>query len=418
MNQTDRPPAHPVLQLIEFRLLLAAVSFSTLAARALAVVIGFQIWELTRSKMALGMLGLVEAIPALSLALFGGHVADRNDRRRIVLITQTVSVGCALLFAAIALNPHSRGIPLLYAVIFMAGVARGFADPAAAAFEAQVVPRALYVPASAWLSSAWMACAIVGPAVAGFSYDLLGVSRTYLLIAGLFAASQACIFLIAPKPRPVPPRGESIADSIAFGVRYVLRNQVLVGSMSLDLFAVLFGGAIAILPVFATDILHVGPRGLGFLNAAPSAGALIVTLWSTGHPPVRNAGRNLLLCVAGFGVAMIVFAFSTSFLLSLAALAAAGAFDGVSVVIRRAIVRLLSPEQMRGRISAVSSIFIGSSNELGAFESGVAASLLGTVRSVWLGGVATLLVVAVTAALAPQLRALHLDPEKVKPPET
>ncbi len=417
MNKTERPPAHPVLQLTEFRLLLAAVSFSTLAARALAVVIGFQIWEITHSTKALGMLGLVEAVPALSLALFGGHVADRKDRRRIVLITQFVSVACAFLFAAISLDPHARGLPLLYAVIFMAGVARGFADPAAAAFEAQVVPRELYVPASAWLSSAWMACAIAGPALAGFSYGALGVPRTYLLIACLFAAALACVFFIAPKPRPTPPEGESVWESIAFGIRYVVTNQILVGSMSLDLFAVLFGGAIAILPVFATDILHVGPRGLGFLNAAPSAGALLVTLWSTRRPPVRNAGRNLLLCVAGFGVAMIVFAFSTSFALSLAALAAAGAFDGVSVVIRRAIIRLMSPEHMRGRISAVSSIFIGSSNELGAFESGFAASLLGTVRSVWMGGIATLVVVASTAALAPKLRALHLDPAQLKPPD-
>jgi MFS family permease len=216
---------------------------------------------------------------------------------------------------------------------------------------------------------------------------------------------------------PVPPakETESIFRSIAIGVRYVFGDQVLVGSMALDLFAVLFGGAIALLPVFAKDIVKVGPVGLGALNAAPSVGSLVVMIWSTRYPPVRDAGLNLLLSVTAFGVSMIVFAFSENFWLSLVALALSGAFDGISMVIRKAILRVMSPEQMRGRVSAVNSIFIGASNEVGAFESGVAAKLLGTVPSVWIGGVVTLVVVVGAAVLAPRLRTLNLM--AAKPPE-
>jgi MFS family permease len=301
----------------------------------------------------------------------------------------------------------------LYAVVFVAGTARGFADPASSAFEAQVVPRELYVNASTWGGSVWEVTAIVGPALGGVFYAWLGVSNTYIVIAILYALAWMCMALIKPKPMPPGDRRESMRRSIAIGVRYVFRNQVLIGSMALDLFAVLFGGAIALLPVFASDILKVGPTGLGLLSAAPAAGALLSMLWATRHPPVRKAGKILLGVVAGFGVSIIVFALSENFLLSLLALAASGLFDGVSMVIRDTTMRLLSPEHLRGRIAAVNWVFIGSSNEIGAFESGVAASLLGAVAAVWAGGVATLLIVAATAFLAPQLRALDLDPQQL-----
>jgi hypothetical protein len=218
---------------------------------------------------------------------------------------------------------------------------------------------------------------------------------------------------MAPRPAPAAPADESVWESVATGVRYVVGDQVLLGSMALDLFAVLFGGAIALLPVFARDILGVGKIGLGVLNAAPTTGALLSMLWCSRRPPVRHAGRNLFCAVAGFGVSMIVFALSRSFALSVAALIFSGIFDGVSVVIRRGILRLLSPNHLRGRIASVSMIFIGSSNELGAFESGITAALLGTARSVWMGGIVTLVVVAVSAALAPELRRLSLDPGRV-----
>lgn len=403
-------PSYAALKLPEIRYFIGSVAFFTLASRALAVIIGLQIYTLTKSALALGILGLVEAIPAMSLSLFGGYAADRWDRRTILLFTRGTSVICALLLALISLDPNPHTTTALYAVIFLAGIARGFSDPAGTAFEAQVVPKALTVNAASWISSAWLSCSVIGPALVGFSYDIFGPAKTYLFLTAAFAISWICIAAIPAKPKPPLPDGESIFKSISLGLRFVFSEQALIGSMSLDLFAVLFGGAVALLPIFATDILHVGARGLGILNAAAAAGSLLVMLWSTHRPPIRHAGRNLLLCVAGFGVSIIIFAFSKNFLLSVVALTLSGVFDGVSMVIRRSIVRLLSPDHMRGRISAVSWVFIGASNEIGAFESGLLAHGIGTIPCVWVGGAITLLVVGIAAIKAPKLRALSFDP--------
>jgi MFS family permease len=407
------PPArrhdpYAALRVGEIRLLLTASALAGLANRALAVVVAYQVYAITKSALALGILGLVEAIPAITLSLYGGHVADRSDRRGIILRARTASFACAVAFVLISLQSQAS-VLALFAVVFAAGVARGFHDPAAMAFEAQVVPQHLTLNASSWFSTVWQGTSIAGPALGGIAYDLAGPVATYGGMAALFAGAALCTAAIARKPKPVPPEGESILRSIGIGVRFVFSNQILVGSMALDLFAVLFGGAVALIPVFAAEILKVGATGVGLLNAAPAAGGILIMLWSTRHPPIRNAGRNLLLCVAGFGISIIVFALSENFYLSLAALAASGTCDGISVVIRRAILRLNSPEHMRGRIAAVNMIFISASNELGAFESGVAAWALGTVRAVWLGGVVTLMVVAGAAAFAPKLRRLHLD---------
>lgn len=410
MNTAASPYA--ALHLLEFRYLLTSAALSTLANRALAVVIGYQIYDLTHNPLALGWLGLVEAVPAISLALFGGHLADRTDRRRIVLLTRWVWVLCGLALAYISLDIKHWGVLALYAVIFVAGLARGFSDPAASAFEAQVVPKEYFVNASMWMGSMWQACSIIGPALGGFAFAFLGAAATYALVTLLFFLAWLSTLRVEAKPIPVPEPSESIFHSIAEGVRYVWRHQILIGSMALDMFAVLFGGAIALLPIFAKDILAVGPTGLGFMVAAPSVGALLVMLWATRNPPTRNAGAVLLWSVAGFGVSIIVFALSKNFVVSLLALGASGAFDGISMVVRRSILRLFTPDAMRGRVSAVSQIFIGSSNEIGAFESGFAASLLGTVRSVWLGGLVTLAVVAFTAWRAPKLRGLSLEPSK------
>jgi len=399
-----------VFQLRDFRRLLFAIACTTLASRALAVVVGYQVYALTKSPFALGYLGLIEAIPALSLALYGGHVADRCDRRSILRITLGSLVICAAAVAGIAgLRTGGLSLAALYVVVFVAGIARGFAEPAISAWEAQIIPPALMMKASAWFSSTWLSCAILGPVLGGASLAACGPAVTFGIFATLFALAWVCVSSMRTYPVLPPPVGESIWQSIADGVKYVIKDQVLVGSMALDLFAVLFGGAIAILPVFASDILHVGPVALGFLNAAPNAGALVTMLLATRHPPIRHAGRNLLVAVGGFGLAMIVFALSTNFWLSLLALAAAGVCDGISVVIRRSIVRLLSPKHLRGRIAAVGMVFIGASNELGALESGLAAGWFGTVRSVWAGGVLTLLIVGVTALRAPLLRRLRLD---------
>jgi MFS family permease len=389
--------------------MLGSSAAGTLAAAMLAVVIGYQVYARSRDPLALGMLGLVEAIPALSFALLGGHVADRFDRRGIVLLTRLVAVGCALALAWLASSNTS--LIGVYAVVFVAGVARGFADPAQGALEALVVPREHLARASTYLSGAWQACAVVGPALGGVLYGVIGAPRTLLVAAGCYAISVVCTAFIKPKPvlEVASQASESVLESIRAGYRFVFARPVLWGSMALDLFAVLFGGAIALLPAFANDLLRVGPQGLGLLAAAPSVGALTATLFTARFTPVQHAGRWLLASVAGFGVTMVVFGFSRNFFLSLAMLALSGVFDGVSMVVRRLILRLLSPNAMRGRIAAVSSIFIGASNEIGAFESGIAASAVGVRRAVWAGGIVTLGVVGLVAGAVPALRGLNLE---------
>ncbi len=292
-------------------------------------------------------------------------------------------------------------------MIFIQGVAGGFERPAATAFEAQVIPLNQVTLGASWASSASQVGYICGPALGGIAYAIVGVTNTYLLLAALLAAAAGCVLLVARKPMPKPEQGESTWRRMLGGVGFVFRTPILVGAMALDLFAVFFGGAVAMLPVFA-DILGVGPVGLGLLRTAPSIGALLVMLVATRRPPASHAGPMLLASVAGFGLSMIVFALSRNFALSLVALFFSGATDGVSMIIRNVIVRIASPEHLRARIAAVNYIFIGASNELGAFESGVAASVLGVVPSVVAGGLVTLLVVGAVTMTVPQLRQLDL----------
>jgi MFS family permease len=404
----ERDPSNP-LPLPEFRAMLGVSAFGALAGAMLAVVIGYQVFERSRDPLSLGILGLVEAIPALSFALLGGHVADRFDRRNIVVFTRIIAALCALALSWLASS--DAGLAGIYAVVFAAGIARGFADPATGALEALVVPRAALARGSTYLSGVAQACAVAGPALGGTLYALIGARGAFLVASALYGLCAMCAFTIAPKPvlETVNMQRESVLESIRAGYRYVFSRQVLWASMALDLFAVLFGGAIALLPAFANDLLRVGPQGLGVLAAAPSAGALLATLVTARFVPVAHAGRWLLSSVAAFGVTMIVFGLSEYFWLSVAMLFLSGVFDGISMVVRRLILRLLSPDHMRGRIAAVSSIFIGASNEIGAFESGVAASLFGVRRAVWAGGIVTLAVVAFVAGRAPELRDLNLE---------
>jgi MFS family permease len=408
-SKNGRPHFLEPLKISDIRYFIGGVGFFALGSRALLVVIGFQVYQMTHSAMALGWLGLIEAIPALSLGLFGGYAADHFNRRKILLITRAVSVFCALAMALLSWQNHGTALIGLYFMIFAAGVARGFADPAGTAFEAQVVPRHLTVTAASWVSSTWLSCAVIGPAVIGFVFEAWGAKGSYLLIAGFFAAAWVCVASISPKPQPPPPAREPLLKSLTGGWKFVFSNQPLFAALALDLFAVLFGGVIAILPIFADQILHVGARELGLLNAAPMLGALLISLAATHWSPIGRAGRNLLLAVAGFGICMIVFAFSKNLWLSMGALFLSGVFDGVSVVIRRSMVRLLSPEHLRGRIAAANWVFICASNELGAFESGMLAAWIGAVPCVAVGGFVTLGVVAITASLARQLRNLRFN---------
>jgi len=409
---TDESKPHhflSALKIADVRYFIGSVGTATIASRALAVVIGFQIYKITHSALALGWLGLIEAIPAISLALFGGYAADHFDRHKILVITRAFSAVCAVGLFLVSKYGGEYTVAGLYSIVFLVGVARGFSDPAATAFEAQIVPKHLTVNASSWISSTWISCSVIGPAIIGFVFDAWGAANSYLFISAFFVAAWICMILTRGIPNTIPLHKESIFKSINAGWHSVVKNQPLFAAMALDLFAVLFGGAIALLPIYAEKILKVGASGLGLLNAAPSLGALIITLLATRHPPIEKAGRNLLFTVAAFGVAMIIFAFSVNFWLSMAVLFLSGIFDGISVVIRRSMIRLLSPDHLRGRIASVNSIFIVSSNELGAFESGMLAALIGTVPCVAVGGVLTLIVVASVTVFAPQLRRLRFD---------
>ncbi|MFL5673714.1 MAG: MFS transporter [Chloroflexota bacterium] len=397
----------PLLRQHDFRALLGARLTNSLAASALATVVGFQVYAITGDPLSLGWLGLVEAIPALSLVLFGGHVADRRDRRTIILVTSAVATLSAWVLALLSLDPALALLPIL-AVIFVTGLASGFERPALTAFEAQVIPREQAVQGVSYQSSVSLTGSILGPVIGGIAVAVVGVVSTNAFIGALLAISTVCLWVIPRKPMPEIVVGESMVQSLSGGVSYVARTPALIGSMALDLFAVFFGGAIALLPVFATDILHVGPAGLGILRTAPSLGALGVMLISTRRPPSRHAGRTLLISVAGFGVSMIVFGLSTSFLLSWVALFFSGVTDGLSMVIRNTILRVLSPERIRGRVASVNWVFIGASNELGAFESGIAASVFGTVPAVVGGGFITLAVVAAVTVAVPTLRQLDI----------
>lgn len=402
----SRIPA--VLRLRDFQALLVSRFTWWFVMSGLTIVVGYQVYLLTRDPLALGLLGLVEAIPALTLSLFGGHLADRRDRKTIVIIFQLVTAGAVLALALLSLDPGRFGLGGIYAVIFATGIASGLQRPAYSAFEVQVIPEEHMMRGSSLSSGTGQMGGIIGPAVAGLLYAVVGVTATYLILACLFLVSVGALLLIAPKPMPPIVESESLRESLASGLRYVRHSRILLAGMSLDLFAVLFGGAVAMLPIFATDVLHVGPTGLGLMRTAPSLGALAAFTIAAWRPPKKRAGATLLVTVGGFGVSIIVFALSTNFALSLLALFMTGATDGISVVIRSIITRVASPEHLRARIASVEYLFIGASNEVGEFESGVMAKIFGVVPSVALGGMVTLVVVALVTLLVPELRRLDL----------
>jgi MFS family permease len=299
------------------------------------------------------------------------------------------------------------GVIPIYSVIFVSGIARGFLTPALFAFMPQLIPRELYSNAITWNSTLWETAAMGGPAVGGFLYGFLGIQASYIADAALMIAGLTLAFAVNNKPLPPESDEQGIVEKIKAGLRFVFRNQIILGAISLDLFAVLFGGAVALLPIFAKDILHAGPAALGLLRASPSVGALAMAFYITHSPIRKNMGMTLLYCVGGFGVCMILFALSETFWLSMALLVMSGMFDCVSVIIRGTLLQTLTPENMKGRVSAVNHIFIGSSNEIGMFESGVTARLLGVVRSVIFGGCMTLVSVGVIGTFARSLRKLQ-----------
>jgi len=404
----DNPYA--ALALRDFRLLLIGRLFATLALQIQGMAVGWQVYALSKSALYLGLIGLSEALPSLGVALYAGHVADMIDRRSIVLsVLSSIVVSVALLGACSAtMSGSPMLVMIIFAIIALSGLARGFYAPAMFGMVSDIVPRELYGNAAAWNTASWQASSVVGPILGGFLYVCFGPAITYAFATALLAASLVCIAFVNSSS-PVNPKNDlSVFENIKEGIAFVFANQVILGAMALDLFAVLFGGAVALLPIFTSEIFHQGPQALGMLRAAPSIGSFIVAAFLTHKPLVRNAGAILLASVAGFGFCMIGFGLSTSFFFSLFLLALSGAFDGISIYVRSTIVQLATPNELKGRVAAVNSIFIGSSNEIGEFESGVTAKFLGLVPSVVFGGCMTLLVVLTTAIKAPKLRALHM----------
>ncbi len=402
---------YAALKIRDFRLFISARFCITLAIQIQAVVVGWQVYEITRDPLSLGLIGLAEAIPSIAVSLYAGHVADVTSRKKIILITVATLVLCSglLLFFTVDLGSFllSYGLLPIYAVIFVSGIARGFITPAIFSFMPQLVPRELYQNAISWNSTLWEMASIGGPPIGGLIYGFFGITAAYSVDVSLTILGLILVTAVASRPLPLASEEQGIVEKIKAGLQFVFRNKIILGAISLDLFAVLFGGAIALLPIFADEILGVGKIGFGVLRSAPGIGALLTALYFTYHPIRRSMGKILLYSVAGFGICMILFAVSRNFWLSMGVLAMSGAFDCVSVIIRGTLLQTLTPENMKGRVSAVNNIFIGSSNEIGSFESGVAARLMGVIPSVIFGGIMTLVVVATTAWKAPELRKLQ-----------
>jgi MFS family permease len=404
-----RHDPYAALRVLNFRWFVASLMAMTIATQIQAVVVAWQIYDLTHDPLSLGLIGLAEAVPFIGVALFAGHVADRMSRLRISLIALAALFVCSVALLGFTLAPGiitpGRVWPI-YLVIFLSGIARSFLQPARSALGAELVPRELYPNAVTWRSSTWQFATVVGPAVGGLVYGFGSASAAYALDAVIMGISVLALAAMRHSPLQTAASGESFVESLTTGIRFVRRKPIVLGALSLDLFSVLFGGAVALLPIFAAEILHVGPQGLGILRAAPAVGAVTMSVLLAHLPPLRQAGRTLLYSVALFGLCMIGFGLSRNFLLSIALLGASGMADTVSVVVRSTLLQVLTPTYLLGRVSAVNAIFIGSSNEIGAFESGTAARLIGTVPAVVLGGMATLVVVAITAVKVPSLRRL------------
>jgi MFS family permease len=397
-------------QQFAFSKLLAFRVQMLLAYQIMAVVAGWHIYELTHDPLALGLIGLAEVIPYFSSALFAGHAVDHYCSRRFfaILSSSVLCLGALALTAIVMGMVVGNTVLWIYAAITLTGFARAFISPSYNTLFAIIVPRATFARGASIGNSCFQVGSVVGPAIGGLLVGFASKAAAYAL-ASLLCAGAAFAILRLTIKEPQAKERTPVFKSIAEGLRFVWSNQIVLSAQMLDMFAVLFGGAIALLPAFVQDVYQVGPEGLGILRATPALGAILTGLWITRHPINLHAGRWLLSSVAGFGVCIIGFALSTSFWLSAIILMAAGAFDGVSVILRSTIMQLATPDEMRGRVSAINGIFIGSSNEIGAFESGVMARLMGLIPSVAFGGLMTLSVVGITANRAPKLRELELE---------
>jgi MFS family permease len=392
------------LRVRDFRLYLIGNFLGTMGMEMLTVAVGWDLYERTGSALALGGVGLAQVVPVFLLTLPAGHVSDRFDRKRLLIASQLL---LAIAFFGLGATAIAHGaLALVYACLALAGVGRAFQQPAKNALAPQLVPPALFGNAATWRSTSWQLAAVLGPGAGGLVIGATHRAMPAYILAGL--AEVAFALLIAPATGRtfVPTVHAGMLATLAEGVRFLKQARIIVATITLDMFAVLLGGATMLMPIYAKDILHVGPSGLGWLLAAPALGALVTAVVMAHLPPLRRAGPALLLAVAAYSVATIAFGVSASFPLSLALLVVVGAFDMVSVVIRNTLMQVLTPDDMRGRVAAVNGLFTGTSNELGGFESGTLAAATGPVAAVVLGGLGALLVVAATATIWPEIRRL------------
>lgn len=402
------PHNYAFLKLLAFRIQIV------LAYQMTAVAVGWHIYEITHDPLALGLIGLAEVIPYFCTALFAGHAVDHHYTRRMFgLLAAAMLLLNALTLTAISMGVigdslGSNASLWIYGSIAFTGVARAFIAPSYNTLFAIILPREHYAKASGLGAAVFQTGLVLGPALGGLLVGFANKTTAYSIAALLCLGAAIALYLLKIK-EPPKPISTPVFESIAQGLRFVFSNQIILGAMSLDMFAVLFGGAVAMLPAFIQDVYHIGPEGLGILRAAPAAGAIATGLWLSRHPINLHAGRWLLAAVAGFGICIIGFALTVHIWIAGLLLLVSGVFDGISVVLRTTILQLTTPDDMRGRVSAINGVFIGSSNELGAFESGVTARLMGLVPSVIFGGLMTLSVVGLTAKFAPKLRKLELS---------
>jgi len=394
----------------EYKNLILARFCFIMGLRMMNTLVGWWVYELTNDPFAIGLVGLSEVIPALSMALYSGHIIDVSEKRMLLLKSVLGYIGAAgvLLFLSTPFI-HTRVSPhnityCIYAVIFCTGIIRSFAGPIFSALIATIVPRHFLQNATTWSQGSWLSASVTGHAIGGFLIAFLGNMGTMIVICCLLISALLILTRLKPKPAFQQGSVKRTWESVKEGLRFVYKTKELLAALSLDMFAVLFGGAVAMVPVYAKDILKIGPIGFGWLNAAIDIGAICVVILLTIAPMKKAQGKKLLLAVAGFGICIILFALSQWFFLSFLALLIAGMLDGISVVVRGTVMQLKTPDHMRGRVSSVSSMFINSSNELGQFESGLAAKMLGVVPSVVFGGCMTLAVVVFTWIKAPKLR--------------
>ena len=399
--------ANPLHNVSFFKLLTYRV-FMVLSYQTMAVVVGWHLYEITHDPLSLGLIGLAEIIPYFCTALFAGYAVDHYSRRNFgVSSSFTLMLSALLIFAVTDGQLSGNPTNWIYAAIALIGLARAFIAPSYSAIFASIMPREQYAKGSSIGSAVFQFGLIVGPAIGGILVGWTSLQVAYLVSAGLACISGIALLSL----KVITPRVTSekaIFSGIAEGVRFVYNHQIILSAQALDMFAVLFGGAISMLPAFLHDVYHYGPEGLGILRASPAIGAIMTGAYLARHPIHEHAGKKLLIAVAGFGICIISFALTSHFWLAAFILMFSGMFDGVSVVLRTTIMQLATPDSMRGRVASINGLFIGSSNELGAFESGLMAKLMGLIPSVIFGGLMTLGVVATTAKLAPKLRTLDL----------